>query len=308
MLANHLRLELHQIDIKGVLNNNEVMYMQHPPGYKPSDTTVRVLHLIKTLYGLKQAGQRWYQKLYSIFITLGFKRCSVDHTIFYKIDVCKGEIIITAVHIDNCTIAATCLRLIEELKASLHQHVEVTDLGELHWMLGIKIKRDRDARTIHLLQHMYIDAILRCYHFDELKPLSTPMDVQICLSSKQAPMSTAECVQMQNMPYCEAISALNWAALSTCPDITFAIATVAHFATNPGPAHWKAVKWIFCYLSGMQVPGDRLPLHHREQVHRSDAWWQGGNLAPIPHLRSVRASQGRNHSLLRQPGSHHAYM
>jgi len=25
---------------------------------------------------------------------------------------------------------------------------------------------------------------------------------------------------------------------------------VAHFAANPGPAHWKAVKWIFYYLLG----------------------------------------------------------
>jgi hypothetical protein len=25
---------------------------------------------------------------------------------------------------------------------------------------------------------------------------------------------------------------------------------VTHFASNPGPAHWEAVKQIFCYLSG----------------------------------------------------------
>ena len=39
VMANHLHLELHQVDIKGmylnsILNNNEVLYMQHPPGYK----------------------------------------------------------------------------------------------------------------------------------------------------------------------------------------------------------------------------------------------------------------------------------
>jgi len=38
--------------------------------------------------------------------------------------------------------------------------------------------------------------------------------------------------------------------LAICPDITFAVATVAHFAANPRPAHWEAVKQIFCYLSG----------------------------------------------------------
>jgi len=45
-------------------------------------------------------------------------------------------------NVDDCSIIATALRLIEELKAGLREHFEVTDLGELHWMLGIKIKRD----------------------------------------------------------------------------------------------------------------------------------------------------------------------
>ena len=254
-MANRLGLELHQVDIKGaylngVLNDDEVLYMQHPPGYKVAEAAARVLRLIKTLYGLKQSGRRWYQKLYSIFLSLGFKRCSVDQAVFYKIDARKGELIITAVHVDDCTIAATSVRLIEELKAGLRQHVEVTDLGELHWMLGIEIKRDRLARTIHLSQRAYIDAILRRYHFDELKPLSTPMDVQVRLSSEQAPASAAECALMRDVPYREAVGALNWAALATRPDIAFAVATVARFAANPGPAHWEAVKRIFRYLAG----------------------------------------------------------
>jgi hypothetical protein len=60
-MANCLSLELHQVNIKGAylngeLNDNEVLYMHHPPGYKPHDARTRVLHLRKTLYGLKQSG------------------------------------------------------------------------------------------------------------------------------------------------------------------------------------------------------------------------------------------------------------
>jgi transposase InsO family protein len=219
-MANHLCLDLHQVDIKGaylngILNNNEVLYMQHPPGYKASDAGARVLCIIKMLYSLKQSGRRWYQKLTSIFTSLGFKRCSVDEAIFFKVDMCKGELTITAVHVDDCTIAATSICLIEELKASLCQHVEVTDLGELHWMLSIEIKRDCEASTIHLSQHAYIDAILHRYNFANLKPLATLMDVQVRLSSEQAPVSMAECTIMRDMPYHKAVGALNWAALST---------------------------------------------------------------------------------------------
>ena len=81
-MANRLGLELHQVDIKGTylngeLNEDEVLYMQFPPGYKPRDAENRVLRLKKTLYGLKQSGRRWYQKLSSIFESLGFQKCSV---------------------------------------------------------------------------------------------------------------------------------------------------------------------------------------------------------------------------------------
>jgi hypothetical protein len=130
-------------------------------------------------------------------------------------------------------------------------HVEVTDLSELHWMLGIEVQRDRNAGTVHLSQHTYIDSILWRYHLDDLKPLSTPMDTQIRLSSEQSPKSTAEFAAMHNVPYHEAVGALNWAALSTRPDIAFTVSTVACFTAEPGPAHWEAVKRIFRYLAGM---------------------------------------------------------
>jgi len=140
----------------------------------------------------------------------------------------------------------------DDLKAGLSKHVEVTDLGELHWMLGIEVKCNRVAGTIHLSQQAYIDTILKHFNLADAKPLSTPMDVQTRLMSEQAPASTAEFAAMCDVPYCKAVSALNWAALAMCPDISFAVSTMAQFALNPGPAHWEAVKWIFCYLAGLR--------------------------------------------------------
>ena len=254
-MANRLGFKMHQIDIKGAylnskLQDNEVLYMQHPLGYKSPDAGTRILRLVKTLYGLKQSGRHWYQKLSSVFKSLGFTQCGVDQAVYFKVVITKGELTIVVVHVDDCTIVANTICLINELKAGLSKHFEVTDLGELHWMLGIEVKRDRPGRLVHLSQCAYIDAILRRYNLADLKPLSTPMDNQVHLSSDQAPASTAECAMMRDMPYCEAVGALNWAALATRPDIAFAVATVARFAANPGPAHWDAVKRIFRYLSG----------------------------------------------------------
>ena len=256
-MANWLHLELHQVDIKGaclngVLNEDEVLYMQHPPGYKAADAGVRVLRLVKTLYGLKQSGRCWYQKLTSIFNTLGLKQCQVDQAVFFKSDKKASDIMVVAMHVDDCTIAASSARLIEALKTGMRKHVEVTDLGKLHWMLGIEVQRDRKAGTVHLSQRAYINSILQSYYLDDLKPLSTPMDTQIWLSSEQSPKSIATFAAMRDVPYRKAVGTLNWAALSMRPDIAFAISTVARFAAEPGPAHWEAIKRIFQYLAGMR--------------------------------------------------------
>ena len=88
------------------------------------------------------------------------------------------------------------------------------------------------------------------FGFDDAKPISTPFDPQVRLTLEQAPVDAAEFTVMHDVPYWEAVGALNWAALATHPDIAFAVATVAHFSANPGMVHWHVVKHIFRYLVG----------------------------------------------------------
>lgn len=50
--------------------------MRQPEGYE--DGTGQVCQLIKTLYGLKQAGQEWYHELDKKLQTKGFDRLKSD--------------------------------------------------------------------------------------------------------------------------------------------------------------------------------------------------------------------------------------
>jgi len=59
-VAAKCKLYIHQMDIKGAYLNGilkEKVYMKQPEGY--SDSTGCICLLIKTLYGLKQAGREW---------------------------------------------------------------------------------------------------------------------------------------------------------------------------------------------------------------------------------------------------------
>lgn len=80
-------MELHQIDIVGAYlyaDLSECIYMHQPPGFHAPNSSGKVCHLLKTLYGLKQSGRRWYQKLVSILTKLGFKPCDVDQAVFFR--------------------------------------------------------------------------------------------------------------------------------------------------------------------------------------------------------------------------------
>jgi Reverse transcriptase (RNA-dependent DNA polymerase)/gag-polypeptide of LTR copia-type/Integrase core domain/GAG-pre-integrase domain/Zinc knuckle len=253
-LAARYDMELHQIDIKGAylngeLTDDEVIYMRQPPGFASREHPNRVCRLHKTLYGLKQSGRRWYQKLVRILVNaLGFIQVEVDQAVFFKQSGDKLTIIV--VHVDDCTIAATTIELVVDLKMRLREHVEITDLGELHWLLGIEIHRDREARTISLSQRSYIESIVRRYGFEDLKPISTPMDPNVKLSTTQNPSTGAQYAAMRHIPYREAVGSSMYAMLGTRPDIAFANTVVSKFSGNPGMAHWEAVKRIYRYLIG----------------------------------------------------------
>ncbi|KAF7371239.1 Transcription factor [Mycena sanguinolenta] len=252
-LAARLDLEIHQIDIKGAylngkLTEKERIFMRQPTGFPYPNSTGKILRLIKTLYGLKQSGRRWYQRLSEICEKLGLMRCSTDQAVFYRRN--DAGIVIVSVHVDDCTIAASNMTLINEVKAGIAKYVEIVDLGEIHWLLGIKVKRNRAERTLSLSQKAYITSIVRRYNLDDLKPYSIPMDPNLHLSSSQSPHTAEELAVMRSVPYKEAVGSVMYASLATRPDITFVVTKLSKFSVNPGSAHWDAAKRVICYLNG----------------------------------------------------------
>ena len=53
---------------------------------------------------------------------------------------------------------------------------------------------------------------------------------------------------MRRFPYASVVGSLMYAMLCTRPDICYAVGVVSRYQSNPGPAHWIAVKHILKYL------------------------------------------------------------
>lgn len=224
------------------------VYLEQPPDHAIADRRKYVLKLDKALYGLKQGGRKWYETLCVALADLSFKRAEADYGVFFKHE--GPHLIILAIHVDDCLITGDSRLLLDTYKHRIGQKYRLTDLGPVSWLLGIKVLRDLEARTLALSQHSYIDAIITRFNFDDLKPISTPMDPHLQLSKSQCPESASDVARMKRVPYREAIGALMYAAMGTRPDIVFAVSTLAQYSENPGWTHWEAVKRIFRYLLG----------------------------------------------------------
>ena len=80
MLATALDWEIHVIDVNSAFLNSEMpanqsAYIKQLLGFKVTGLEHLIWELYKVLYGLKQAGYLWYQKLCLILVKLGFQVC-----------------------------------------------------------------------------------------------------------------------------------------------------------------------------------------------------------------------------------------
>ena len=240
-------------DFHGAYLNGELdedIFMEQPPDYETADRERYVVKLHKTLYGLKQAGKKWYDLLCHPLANIGFKKTEGNPAAFY---VHMGnDIIILAIHVDDSTMTGSSAILQQEYKARINAKFELTDLGPISWLLGLAITRDRATRTLSLSQHAYINTLLRRFNLEDCKPVAQPLSPHVLFSTDQCPTTIEEKAAMRAVPYREAVGALNWVAVGTRPDIAFVVGQLARFMENPGRVHWEAVKRVFRYLKGTQ--------------------------------------------------------
>jgi hypothetical protein len=82
--------------------------------------------------------------------------------------------------------------MLEVVKSSLGKSFSIKDLGEVAYILGIKIYRDRSKKLIGLSQDAYIDKILNWFNIQDSKRGFLPISHGITLSKKQCPSTPDE--------------------------------------------------------------------------------------------------------------------
>jgi Reverse transcriptase (RNA-dependent DNA polymerase) len=242
---------MRQFDVKMAFlygDLDEEIYMQQPKGFEEPGKGDHVTLLKKGLYGLKQGGRQWKKKLHAAMTSFGYMRISADHCIYTR--TTNGDSSIVAIHVDDMLACTSSEREMKKLKTDLESLFEIKDLGDVHWLLGIAITRDRKARIVSFSQASYIDTIVGRFKMQDAYPVSTPLDTGVRLSTTMSPVNEEEKKNMSKKPYQVAVGSLMYAAITTQPDISFTVQQLSQFTSNPGHQHWEAAKRVIWYLKG----------------------------------------------------------
>ena len=245
-------LEIEQMDVKTAFLHGDLeeeIYMEQPEGFEMKGKEDYVCQLKKSLYGLKQAPRQWYKKFESFMGEQGYKKTTSDHCVFVQ-KFSDDDFIILLLYVDDILIVGRNPSRITNLKKQLSKSFSMKDLGPAKQILGIRICRDRMKKKLYMSQEKYIEKVLQRFNMSKAKVVSSPLATHFKLSTTQSPSTDKEKKEMERVPYSSAVGSLMYAMVCTRPDIAHAVGVVSRFLSNPGRAHWDAVKWIMRYLCG----------------------------------------------------------
>lgn len=279
-LAARRDMELRQLDVPQAFTQaalKEKVYMEMPEGFEVAG---KVCLLLKSLYGLKQSPRNWWLLVSAfIIVEMGWHATVSDPCLFWKISR-TGQLMLLFLFVDDMQAAFDKADEVEweEYHAMLKRRFNITDLGESKFMLGMRITRDRREKTIKLDQELYITKALEKFGLDRCKIAPTP-GVQVGSRAPSIEVDTPSCERegdhhpsvsrtlagvsgplASDAPidvkvYQEKVGTLLYAAISTRPDVAYAVNKLAQNMLAPTVAAGKACDHIFRYLAGTKSRG-----------------------------------------------------
>ncbi|RYP44694.1 hypothetical protein DL769_011501 [Monosporascus sp. CRB-8-3] len=135
-------------------------------GFSPE----RVIKLMNPLYGLKQAGAAWQERVREILAKQGFRPLTSDDAIYH--DPKTGNVI--ASYVDDFLLFGPDRQRLKDIAKKIAEDVPVKDLGDADWYLGVRIVRSSPTGDVRLDQQQYIEKSLKSVGLDEMRKEPTP--------------------------------------------------------------------------------------------------------------------------------------
>ncbi|XP_057785127.1 uncharacterized mitochondrial protein AtMg00810-like [Salvia miltiorrhiza] len=153
----------------------------------------------------------------------------------------NNGLLLVCVYVDDIIYMGSSHSLITEFKESMMNMFEMTDLGLLHYFLGLEIKQGEDG--VFVSQRKYVEDLLKRFNMANCKATATPMNVSEKLQLEDG-IEKAEARNFRSL-----VGGLIYLT-HTRPDIAFTVGMMSRFMHNPTRQHFGAAKRILRYIAG----------------------------------------------------------
>ncbi|GJV38179.1 putative ribonuclease H-like domain-containing protein [Tanacetum coccineum] len=243
--ASYMGFTFYQMDVKSEFlygTIEEEVYVHQPTGFVDPAHPNKVYKVIKALYGLHQAPRAWYKTLSSFLMENGFRRGTIDKTLFIKKK--KSDIMLVQVYVDDIIFGSTKKSMCTEFEDCMHKRFQMSSMGELTFFLGLQVKQQPDG--IFISQDKYVADILKKFDFWSIRTATTPIE------SNKPLVKDEDGEDVDVHVYRSMIGSLMYLTASR-PDIMFAVCVCARFQVTPKASHLNAVKRIFSDYGGASL-------------------------------------------------------
>eukprot|EP00253_Pinus_taeda_P003670 PITA_03670 len=134
--------------------------------------------------------------------------------------------------------------LIHGIKQGLCSTFDMTDLGLLHYCLGVEVWQTEN--NIFLSQSKYARSLVDRFKMQDCKPVTSPLEPGPKLSAQSSSQLVEESLFRQLVGSLIYLTA-------TRPDIIFAVSYISRFMSAPKVDHWIAAKRVLRYVQLMTV-------------------------------------------------------
>ncbi|GJS97632.1 putative ribonuclease H-like domain-containing protein [Tanacetum coccineum] len=269
--ASFMGFIVYQMDVKSAFlygTIDEEVYVSQPPGFVDPDHPTKVYKVVKALYGLHQAPRAWYATLSTFLEKHGYKRGTIDKTLFIRRN--KKDIMLVQVYVDDIIFGSTNKSWCAEFEALMQSRFQMSSMGELTFFLGLQVKQNNEG--IFISQDKYVAEMLKKFDLVNVKAAITPMETKLPLTKDE------EAFDVDVHLYRSMIGSLMYLTASR-PDIMYAVCVCSRFQVTPKTSHLNAVKRIFKYLKGKPNLGLWYPRDSPLDLEAfSDSDYGGSNL------------------------------
>ncbi|GKF01177.1 putative ribonuclease H-like domain-containing protein, partial [Tanacetum coccineum] len=144
--ASFMGFIVYHMDLKSAFlysTIEEEVYVCQPPSFEDLHFPDKVYKVEKALYGLHQALRAWYDTLSTYLIKNGFRRGTIDKTLFIKKD--KSNILLVQVYVDDIIFGSTKKSLCDEFEGLMHKRFQMSSMGEHTFFLGLQVQQKNDG-------------------------------------------------------------------------------------------------------------------------------------------------------------------